>query len=226
MAIIQDDDREILTDFINESNEVLEKTELMLLNLEESVSTSEEFDDVDINTIFRTFHSIKGSAGFIGLTRINKLTHEAETLLDLIRKHIIKIQKKHINIFLEISDSLMIMMNYLQENYSEDALPENIDDLTQRIILLIKEKDAQPVSKKPAKKKKKTKPAVASKQQEGKQDEAKVAKEQEFALGFPSCRPWDPKQDGLERNENLRLYAFDLENQQIYCILNKYIFQN
>ena len=163
MAIIQDEDREILIDFINESNEALEKTELVLLSLEESVSTSEEVDDGDINTIFRTFHSIKGSAGFIGLTQTNKLTHEAETLLDLIRKHKIKIQKTHINIFLEASDSLMIMMNYLQENFTEDGFPGDIDDLKMRITLLIKEKDAPPVSNKSDKKKKKAK-----------QDEAKV----------------------------------------------------
>jgi len=55
---------------------------------------------------------------------------------------------------------------------------------------------------------------------------AKVAEEQEFALGFPSCRSWDPKVDGLERSENSRLYALDLEEQQIYCILNKNIVQN
>ncbi len=206
MAIIQDDDREILVDFINESNEALEKTELVLLNLEESVSTSEEIDDGDINTIFRTFHSIKGSAGFIGLTRTNKLTHEAETLLDLIRKHKIKIQKTHINIFLEVSDFLMIMMNYLQENFTEDGFPGDIDDLKMRIILLIKEKDAPAVSEKPDKKKKKAKPAVAAKQQETEQDEAKVDEKLLEALLTPDMI----KQFVVDSNELLDNLEQDL----------------
>ena len=211
MAIIQDDDREILVDFINESNEALEKTELVLLSLEESVSTSEEVDDGDINTIFRTFHSIKGSAGFIGLTQTNKLTHEAETLLDLIRKHKIKIQKTHINIFLEVSDSLMIMMNYLQENFTEDGFPGDIDDLKRRITLLIKEKDAPPVSNKSDKKKKKAKPAVAAKQQEAKQDEAKVDEKLLEALLTPDMI----KQFVVDSNElldNLEQDLLSMEN--------------
>ncbi len=141
MAVIHDDDREILVDFINESNEALEKTELVLLNLEEAVADSKEVDDNDINTIFRTFHSIKGSAGFIGLIQINKLTHEAETLLDLIRKHKITLQKPHIDIFLEVSDSLMMMMNHLQDNFSEDGFPGDLSDLKNRIIQLIENKE-------------------------------------------------------------------------------------
>ncbi len=142
MAVIHDDDREILVDFINESNEALEKTELVLLNLEEAVADSKEVDDNDINTIFRTFHSIKGSAGFIGLIQINKLTHEAETLLDLIRKHKIALQKSHIDIFLEVSDSLMMMMNHLQDNFSEDDFPGDLSDLKNRIVQLIENKES------------------------------------------------------------------------------------
>lgn len=146
MAIIHEDDREILVDFINESNEALEKTELVLLNLEEAVAAAKEVDDGDINTIFRTFHSIKGSAGFIGLPQINKLTHEAETLLDLIRKHKFSLQKPHIDIFLEVSDSLMMMMNHLQDNFTEDDFPGDLDELKARIIHLNGSKEDKSVA--------------------------------------------------------------------------------
>ncbi len=146
MSTILNDDKEILIDFINESNEALEKTELVLLGLEENLSAAGEVDENDINTIFRTFHSIKGSAGFIGLVGMNQLTHEAETLLDNIRKGKTHLQKTHIDIFLEVSDTLMMMMNHLHEHFSEEGFPGDIDELKQRIVSLID--DAAPAAKK------------------------------------------------------------------------------
>ncbi|MCB0281018.1 MAG: chemotaxis protein CheA [Calditrichaeota bacterium] len=137
MALLLDEDREILLDFITESNEALEKTELVLLSLEEALAENNSIDGAKINTIFRTFHSIKGSAGFIGLTATNKLTHEAETLLDLIRKDKIKIKKEHIDIFLEVSDTLMMMMNHLHDNFSEDDFPADTQELQDNISKFI-----------------------------------------------------------------------------------------
>lgn len=133
MALLLDEDREILLDFITESNEALEKTELVLLSLEEALAEKNSIDGAKINTIFRTFHSIKGSAGFIGLTDTNKLTHEAETLLDLIRKDKIEIKKEHIDIFLEVSDTLMMMMNHLHDNFSEENFPADTQELRDNI---------------------------------------------------------------------------------------------
>ncbi len=153
MSNILNDDKEILIDFINESNEALEKTELVLLGLEENLSDGGDVDENEINTIFRTFHSIKGSAGFIGLTGMNQLTHEAETLLDNIRKGKTDFQKKHIDIFLEVSDTLMMMMNHLHEHFSEEGFPGDISELKQRIVDLIndsapKDKPAKNTAKK------------------------------------------------------------------------------
>ncbi len=133
MSTILEEDKEILFDFITESNEALEKTELVLLSLEEKISESDAVDSAEINTIFRTFHSIKGSAGFIGLVGTQSLTHEAETLLDLIRKDKIQLSKPHIDIFLEVSDTLMMMMNHLQDHFSEEEFPVDMSTLSSQI---------------------------------------------------------------------------------------------
>jgi two-component system, chemotaxis family, sensor kinase CheA len=133
MGTILEEDKEILFDFITESNEALEKTELVLLSLEEKISESDAVDSAEINTIFRTFHSIKGSAGFIGLGGTQSLTHEAETLLDLIRKDKIQLSKPHIDIFLEVSDTLMMMMNHLQDHFSEEEFPADMSTLSSQI---------------------------------------------------------------------------------------------
>ncbi|RMH64982.1 MAG: chemotaxis protein CheA [Calditrichaeota bacterium] len=173
MSAILDDDKEIIVDFINESNEALEKTELILLSLEEKLAGAETIDDNDINTIFRTFHSIKGSAGFIGLTRLNTLTHEAETLLDNIRKGKTELLKKHIDIFLEVSDTLMMMMNHLHDNFSEEGFPGDVENLKERIKKMIADTENPGETKAesgPSPKSGKKKKASSKKQQESKKE--------------------------------------------------------
>ncbi len=176
MSTLLNDDKEILVDFINESNEALEKTELVLLGLEENLAAGGDVDENDINSIFRTFHSIKGSAGFIGLVSMNQLTHEAETLLDNVRKGKTDLKKAHIDIFLEVSDTLMMMMNHLHENFSEEGFPGDIDELKERIVRLIDDSTADDGKTKPAKKseKKKSKKTEPAPQKTGDGADAKV----------------------------------------------------
>jgi len=173
MSAILEEDKEILFDFITESNEALEKTEMVLLSLEETISEGKDIDSAKINTIFRTFHSIKGSAGFIGLGATQGLTHEAETLLDLVRKDKINLSKEHIDIFLEVSDTLMMMMNHLQENFSEENFPADSDLLCSQINGLIsnaesgkENKEIKKSKKEP--KKEKTDPVEAKEEKSGK----------------------------------------------------------
>ncbi len=115
------EDREILQDFIAECNDGLEQVERTLLELEAYAGNSTQTDNDLIDTLFRTFHSIKGSAGFIGLNKINGLTHHAETLLDLIRKGQIAISKEHIDLLLEVSDALQTLIDYLGEHFTEEG---------------------------------------------------------------------------------------------------------
>ena len=79
----------------------LEIIEQKIMELEESP------DDVDlINEIFRPIHSMKGAAGFLGLTETNRLTHEIETLLDRARKHTIAVGPDIIDLALASVDKL------------------------------------------------------------------------------------------------------------------------
>ena len=77
---ISDDDMEILVDFVSEAQENLDTIEVNLIDLEQDPSNK----DI-INDIFRPFHTIKGVSGFLALTKINKLAHTTENLLDSAR---------------------------------------------------------------------------------------------------------------------------------------------
>lgn len=76
------EDDSILNDFIQEAKEHLEGIEADLLALEEA---GENFDVDLVNKVFRAIHSIKGGAGFFGLTNIKELAHIQENILNKIR---------------------------------------------------------------------------------------------------------------------------------------------
>ncbi|HZZ57062.1 MAG TPA: chemotaxis protein CheA [Opitutaceae bacterium] len=72
--------RELFTEFHAETGEHLAHIEAGALKLENSP------DDLEaLNAVFRSFHTIKGNAGFLGLKPMNLLAHEIETLLDFAR---------------------------------------------------------------------------------------------------------------------------------------------
>ena len=78
---IAEEDIPLIQDFIAESREHIEAAEAALLELEADPKNSET-----LNQIFRSFHTIKGMAGFLNLTEISQLAHAAENLLDMARK--------------------------------------------------------------------------------------------------------------------------------------------
>ncbi len=134
------EDKDILLDFINESNEAIEKTELILLKLEDKIADSDTIGEKEVDTIFRTFHSIKGSAGFIGLDITSILTHHAETLLDQIRKGHRNFSKKYIDIFLEVCDTLQLLMDHLGDRYSEEGFSADTDGLIEKLKVMSESK--------------------------------------------------------------------------------------
>lgn len=76
------EDSELIHEFVREGREMLDNAELKLTALGSGQTMPADV----INAVFRLFHSIKGSSGFLNFRNITLVTHEAETLLDLFRK--------------------------------------------------------------------------------------------------------------------------------------------
>ena len=72
---------DLLRDFLTETNENLDVADTQLIKFEQDPSNAEI-----LNNIFRLVHTIKGTCGFIGLTRLASLAHAAETLMDRFRE--------------------------------------------------------------------------------------------------------------------------------------------
>lgn len=111
------EDDELLKSFLEESREHLENIESDLMDLEEA---GEEFDSELVNKIFRPAHSIKGSAGFLGLITISKLAHTLENVLHMIRERQVLPVPDVVNLLLRGYD----LLAHLIDNHDES---ENID---------------------------------------------------------------------------------------------------
>jgi len=78
-------DMSLILEFVQEAREYIDEIEPTLIEINNGVTEAGSVDSEMINSIFRLFHSMKGSAGFLSLTTVVSVTHEAETLLDKIR---------------------------------------------------------------------------------------------------------------------------------------------
>ncbi len=120
------EDDEILQGFIEESLEHLADIENDLLAIEEGGANTDE--DL-VNKVFRAAHSIKGGAGFMGLTTIQELSHAAENVLGMIRSKKLIPTPEIINVLLIASDQLQSMIedvhNSNEVDISSHLLPLN-----------------------------------------------------------------------------------------------------
>ena len=71
---------EIISEFLVESYEGLDSIDLNLMILEDAPG-----DVAILKEIFRTLHTIKGTCGFLGFAKLERLAHAAENLLSLLR---------------------------------------------------------------------------------------------------------------------------------------------
>jgi two-component system, chemotaxis family, sensor kinase CheA len=96
-----DADPDLLSEFVTESRELLEKSESALLALESNPDDAES-----VNTVFRAFHTIKGTSGFLGLKTMSELAHLAESLLSRIRNKEIRLMGGYADLALRSLDML------------------------------------------------------------------------------------------------------------------------
>ncbi|CAN2042234.1 two-component system, chemotaxis family, sensor kinase CheA [Candidatus Magnetomoraceae bacterium gMMP-15] len=111
------DQAELITSFVEESQEHLQLIEPDLLALEKGG------DDVDpdvINRIFRGVHSLKGASGFFGFQNIGNLSHVMENLLSLVRDG-------KLNVSPELTDGLLSGMDALTTMVDDVSNSDNFD---------------------------------------------------------------------------------------------------
>lgn len=116
-----DQDRALLDEFLTESTEHLEHIEEGLLELGRD-ATSEEA----IAGLFRAFHSLKGLAGFLGLGPMQRLAHESESLLDLVRGGQRPANSGVIDAVLQAHDALAKFIQQVRETLQSGQQPTEV----------------------------------------------------------------------------------------------------
>jgi len=111
---------DLLRDFLTESNENLAKLDNDIVELEQHPG-----DIARLNGVFRTIHTIKGTCGFLGLTRLEGVAHAAENVLDALRAGRLDVRPELIGDVLAAVDCIKMVLVALEQTEAE---PEG-DDL-------------------------------------------------------------------------------------------------
>lgn len=141
-----EDNKELLGEFYAEAVDHLQQIEAALLALDQQPDDPEA-----LNSIFRSFHTIKGNAGFLGLVPMQTLAHEVESLLDLARNHKLRLTAVIITEILRSRDALAALTQQVARALEQGLLPDQIVPVSHlmRAVkkLAVADRDASPASK-------------------------------------------------------------------------------
>ncbi len=119
MADTLDENQELCVDFVVESREMIGDVEPVLVELETESESSGEIDMAQIDAIFRAFHSMKGSGGFLDLNNLVAVTHQAESLLDLFRKGQATLAPRHITVLCKAMDFILELLDQIEREFND-----------------------------------------------------------------------------------------------------------
>ena len=118
-------DAEVLSYFAPEAQEYLESLEAQLLRLEKEVHNPDVIDQ-----LFRTAHTLKGSAYTVGFQSVGDLTHYVEDYMGAVREGRVTILPGHTDVLLRSVDVVRLLMR---------RDPTSLDLLRQRFAATMQE---------------------------------------------------------------------------------------
>jgi two-component system chemotaxis sensor kinase CheA len=105
---------EVLKEFLVESYENMDRLDRDLVSLEERPE-----DKQILGSIFRTIHTIKGTCGFLGFGKLEKVTHVGENLLARLRDGSLKVDGEITTALLSLVDAVRSMLTHLESHGDE-----------------------------------------------------------------------------------------------------------
>jgi two-component system chemotaxis sensor kinase CheA len=100
---------ELLREFLTETAENLDHVDAQLVRFEREPNNGQV-----LNNIFRLVHTIKGTCGFLGLPRLEALTHAAETLMGKFRDGM-AVTGEAVSLILAAIDRIKIILDGLEK---------------------------------------------------------------------------------------------------------------
>ncbi len=105
---------EIIAEFLVESSENLDRLDNEFIDLEEDPTATEV-----LGSIFRTIHTIKGTAGFLGFANLESVSHAGENLLSKLRDGVMTLDSELTDVLLAMVDAIRSMLAAIEETGSE-----------------------------------------------------------------------------------------------------------
>ncbi len=105
---------ELTREFLIKSQEGLDRMERCLTDLEE-----QPHDTALLAEIFRSVHTIKGTTGFLGFKRLEKLAHSGENLLGLLHDGKLDASSAVITTLLQLLDGLRGILKTIEAHGNE-----------------------------------------------------------------------------------------------------------
>lgn len=110
--------QELVTIFLAEGRELTDFLEQQLLSVEQAPET---LDDETVNALFRAAHTIKGSAGVVGLHEVVAFTHLVETAFESVRAKELNLDTPLINVLLRCNDHIVSLFDYAERQQDVSA---------------------------------------------------------------------------------------------------------
>lgn len=128
-AHVDAETQDMLRSFVSEAFDSLDSNEPIVEDLRN------ESNEDSVNAIFRVFHTLKGLSGFFEMLIINKVTHEAETLLDIMRKENKSQSEETITVIYQTFDFLRDLLQRVNSDFTDQSGAEEAEDM----ILILKD---------------------------------------------------------------------------------------
>ncbi|HEL7750449.1 chemotaxis protein CheA [Stenotrophomonas maltophilia] len=118
MSAVSDD---ITADFIIEAQEILDRLGEQLVSLEQAPQDGDQ-----LNAVFRGYHTLKGGAGFLGVTAMVELCHAAEEALGAARAGQAVLQAHHFDAAQQSLDYLQSMLDAVSSGTEPGYAPPEL----------------------------------------------------------------------------------------------------
>lgn len=117
---------EVIAEFLVESHENLDRLDREFVELEHDPNSRQI-----LASIFRTIHTIKGTAGFLGFDRLGAVSHEGESLLSLLRDGTILLTPAMTSTLLAMVDAVRQMLTAIEQTGADgdNDYPKLVADL-------------------------------------------------------------------------------------------------
>src|SRR5216110_741704 len=107
---------DLLREFLTETSESLDTVDNQLVRFEQDPSDAKILDN-----IFRLVHTIKGTCGFLGLPRLERVAHAAENVLGKCRDRELEVTAEAVSLILRSLDGIKAILAALERTEAEPA---------------------------------------------------------------------------------------------------------